>query len=286
MLIDDKSVLELIKLGLSEYQAKVYTALASIGPSGVTEISNQSKVPRTKTYETLRDLSIKGIVDFQPGRPVIYRAISPEALTKSMVENYTESARNVLTSLQEKMSHEHDTRENLAWVVRGDKLLRKKLSELISSAQVSITLLETYPPFDIKSVATNLRSAIARGIKVKAICIIPGNFLEEPILEDKDMIVYRRMPDFSHTGNQNGTNEGRLDNFRTALELMVPTMSSPYGSAIIDKKVAYIMLRDPNNSALSYALSARIPGVPAMMEFMFEEIFRAGRKINANKGRL
>ncbi len=65
---EQKEVSELIQLGLAIYQARIYSALVALGHSVVTEIGGDSSAPKTKAYETLKKLSISGIVDFQPGQ--------------------------------------------------------------------------------------------------------------------------------------------------------------------------------------------------------------------------
>jgi sugar-specific transcriptional regulator TrmB len=42
-----------MKLGLSKYEAMVYSALTSLGRSEVADISKMSRVARTKVYEVL-----------------------------------------------------------------------------------------------------------------------------------------------------------------------------------------------------------------------------------------
>ena len=44
------------KLGLTEYESKVYLALATLGPSTVRDVVRESKVPRNKAYEALDNL--------------------------------------------------------------------------------------------------------------------------------------------------------------------------------------------------------------------------------------
>src|SRR5271169_270468 len=99
---DREAVEQLTRLGLTEYQSKVFVALAALGPSGVTDINRLSKVPRTKIYETLEELIAKGVIEFQPGRPMVYRAMQPSLLIKRMTDDYLESAKKAETLLQER----------------------------------------------------------------------------------------------------------------------------------------------------------------------------------------
>ena len=67
-MVEQKEDSEIAQLGLAIYQERIYSALIPLGHSVVTEISGVSSTPKTKAYETLKKLSISGIVDFQPGQ--------------------------------------------------------------------------------------------------------------------------------------------------------------------------------------------------------------------------
>src|SRR2546425_3136212 len=51
---DEFSVQSLMKLGLTEYEARIYVVLSKMGPRNASEISFLGKVPRPKTYGAIR----------------------------------------------------------------------------------------------------------------------------------------------------------------------------------------------------------------------------------------
>jgi DNA-binding MarR family transcriptional regulator len=55
-----------MKLGLTEYEARIYSVLVKLGPKKAGEISFFSKVPRPKTYGALRELQRKGLIEVLP----------------------------------------------------------------------------------------------------------------------------------------------------------------------------------------------------------------------------
>src|SRR6266496_1168298 len=61
---DEFSVQSLMKLGLTEYEARIYVVLTKMGPRNASEISFLGKVPRPKTYgaalRALRSVERKG----------------------------------------------------------------------------------------------------------------------------------------------------------------------------------------------------------------------------------
>jgi sugar-specific transcriptional regulator TrmB len=68
-------VLVLQKLGLTELQAKVYLALATLENLSVDEIAKKSKVHRPDIYRLVKILEEKGLVERVVASPVRYRAL-------------------------------------------------------------------------------------------------------------------------------------------------------------------------------------------------------------------
>ena len=63
--------------GLSEYEAKVYLCLLSLGCSNARRISSITGVPRTKIYGVLRRLIEMGLIREVPGSPASFISTSP-----------------------------------------------------------------------------------------------------------------------------------------------------------------------------------------------------------------
>jgi sugar-specific transcriptional regulator TrmB len=59
--VEDKEVAALRRLGMTEYEARIYLALIRMGPKKASEVSYFGQVPRTKTYSTIRELERKGL---------------------------------------------------------------------------------------------------------------------------------------------------------------------------------------------------------------------------------
>lgn len=70
----------LIKFGLSEKEAQIYTALLELGPSSVSEIAIKAKVNRTTAYDILEALVFHGLVTHVKEKKKHYSAENPELL--------------------------------------------------------------------------------------------------------------------------------------------------------------------------------------------------------------
>jgi len=83
--MEKKSVSESFRIfGLGDYESKTYSALLFIGPSKVSEISKESKVPQSKIYEVLEKLMEKQLVEVYGIRPKEYRAVHPDVAFKNL----------------------------------------------------------------------------------------------------------------------------------------------------------------------------------------------------------
>src|SRR6059036_2969149 len=177
---DEFSVQSLMKLGLTEYEARIYVVLTKMGPRNASEISFLGKVPRPKTYGAIRGLESKGLLRIVPGKPERYMAVSPndvlvplvEKLNKetsecvSVVENLTmafESSRYVYT---EKPYERYDL-----WSVRGRDKVHKRVQDMIGESKVNVFFSTTANGLVrlYKAHSEALEKAAQRGAKVRIV---------------------------------------------------------------------------------------------------------------------
>jgi sugar-specific transcriptional regulator TrmB len=82
---------ELVNLGLSEKEAKVYIASLELGNSTVQNIAEKAKVNRATTYTIIESLSEKGLIStFVEGKKQYYCAEQPEKLNMLFREQQLE----------------------------------------------------------------------------------------------------------------------------------------------------------------------------------------------------
>ncbi|MEM0101000.1 MAG: helix-turn-helix domain-containing protein, partial [Candidatus Methanomethyliaceae archaeon] len=117
-------VYALTRLGLSEYESKVYITLLQLGVCGVKELTVNSKVPRTKIYPTLKSLEKKELVTILPGKPVRAKALMPtKVLTEPLkdLEENLQLLKNAIQELQriyENFSNKEKFEEQKYWIIR------------------------------------------------------------------------------------------------------------------------------------------------------------------------
>lgn len=78
------AVIHLQALGLTEYEARAYTALLALGRSVPARIARQANIPRPKIYETLERLEGRGLAAKVEQNPLAYAPLSArEYLSRS-----------------------------------------------------------------------------------------------------------------------------------------------------------------------------------------------------------
>jgi HTH-type transcriptional regulator, sugar sensing transcriptional regulator len=175
---DEFSVQSLMKLGLTEYEARIYVVLTKMGPRNASEISFLGKVPRPKTYGAIRGLESKGLLRIVPGKPERYMAVSPNDVLVPLVEKLNretsecvsvvatpptafESSKYVYT---EKPYERYDL-----WSVRGRDKVYKRVQDMIGDAKVNVFFATTANGLVrlYKAHSEVLEKAAERGAKVK-----------------------------------------------------------------------------------------------------------------------
>lgn len=62
-------------MGLTDYQASAYTAMVSLVSAGASDAAEASGIPRSRIYEVLRQLSDRGFVEVERGKPLRYHVV-------------------------------------------------------------------------------------------------------------------------------------------------------------------------------------------------------------------
>ena len=178
--MSEKSAIEALQdIGLTEYEARVYTALARTKTGIASEIHQISGIPRSAVYSALAKLEKKGIVEVQHSKPMRYRVISPARALETLRSAFLLEARNALVALDDVYHAEwvEDQREETIWMSRGAKNVYDKVLELIIDANREVCII-AYPVLlriamrhkIFEGIQPALIDAVKRGVKVRILC--------------------------------------------------------------------------------------------------------------------
>ena len=250
------------EMGLTKYESLVYVALVSRGPSGVGDLNSYTGIARNKIYETLDLLSKRGIVQFQPGRPVIYKAISPKLTIPLFVSEYSQKAREALNLLLEEEGSGQAIKTENFWVMSTNKAIKQRLAEEIIKAQKSFFALEAYPPDFLINIKSVLKAAAERGITVRAVSIIDLASAKVASLPEKNLIEYRAIKKLDLNNTVEQSNGDVLTPLRQ--------MSRIGGCYIIDDACALNILKNGNDKNENTGIFISVPVMPALQRISLE----------------
>lgn len=157
---------KLISLGLTTYEAKVFSALTRLGEARVSEIHTVAEVPRSAIYETLDRLEHRGIIETSTGRPKRFRAVPPKIAISKIESEVISAVRDAREGLEElACTPSHGASDARLWIIKGKTRIRDTIERMIDSVK-SEMLVAGYPDHIIAFDGL-WRKAKAKKIKIR-----------------------------------------------------------------------------------------------------------------------
>ena len=129
----------LIRIGLTQYEARVYLALIRRDASTPGEVATLAGVPRPRIYDVLHSLVAKGLASERPGRTAKYLATAPaDAMERlvaarrqhmDLVEALARAVTDELTPAFEE-GQGHDSPLDYIEVIRDPEMIARRFVEL------------------------------------------------------------------------------------------------------------------------------------------------------------
>lgn len=176
----NQTINDLIEIGLTEYEAKVYTAILQKDLLSAADITKIGGVPRGRVYDIINQMIDKGFCETVPGIVKKFKAVDPETAIKNLIERQKKQEQKML-QLAEKLKSEYNNKEANATPLDYVQVLTskhsqiKKFQELVEGAQEFIMAF-TKKPYainpdmeDVKKVSEPFKKIIDSGIKVKTV---------------------------------------------------------------------------------------------------------------------
>jgi len=140
IMIDDRLLLRLKEIGMSEYEAKVYVILIALRVASAREIHDQTKIPRGRVYETLSSLLQKECILSMGGSPVRYAPVDPSQVFTRLKRDFMASLDDLCSRLK---TLETEIPEAVAQVydLRTDWTRENQIRMMLHRAKSEIILL-------------------------------------------------------------------------------------------------------------------------------------------------
>jgi len=172
----------LTELGLSEYEARAYTALVSTGPVTAYEAARTAGIPTSKIYEVMAKLSEKGMVLMSEDEGARkYVPIDPE--------EFVEGKRNRLASTLDSLKGElaalkSGPEVSYIWNIGSREQLMEKAARIIGSAEKGILVSGWMD--ELEEIQDILREKHDQGISAASVVFgggggLPGQVYYHPI---------------------------------------------------------------------------------------------------------
>jgi HTH-type transcriptional regulator, sugar sensing transcriptional regulator len=156
---------QLIALGMTEYESKVYLALLSENPATGYQISKAAGIPRSMVYEALGRLEARGAaLKTAEEKATLYRPVSPDTL----LDRYEQETQARVTSLRSGLGPLYQRQdEGRLWNFGGRKEALHYAAELIAGAQRELMLVLT--DADVEELRALLAASHERGVSLGVI---------------------------------------------------------------------------------------------------------------------
>jgi sugar-specific transcriptional regulator TrmB len=102
---------DLIDIGLSKNEAKIYIALTEIGESTIGDIAKKSQIHRTNVYDAMENLVRKGLVSFILKDKIKYYQPADASNLFNMIQEKEEKVKSLLPRLNMLQGLSHDRSE-------------------------------------------------------------------------------------------------------------------------------------------------------------------------------
>jgi len=163
--VSQEAVASLKQLGLTEYEARVFWGLATLGAGNPREVATTAGIPYPSAYDTLRSLLSKGWVEIAASKPAIYTIRSPALLRREVQYKIDKT----FQELQEVFKTSREAVPQVVYTIRGREKVLAKIAEMLDSAQKFVFVVAASALLSDATIKKWLQKLIERRITVNLI---------------------------------------------------------------------------------------------------------------------
>ncbi len=125
------------RFGLTDYQARTFTALVAHGVADAETIASTAGLPRTSVYKALDTLHDRGYVIVSEGRPKVFKPAEPLEV-KGRLSRELDDVFGRLNTLYETLSEKGEPQ--LVYTINGKEKVLDKIAEIIDRTEEEIII--------------------------------------------------------------------------------------------------------------------------------------------------
>lgn len=147
--IKERLLTALNNLGLPNLDARVFAALTYLNSVGAKELIDFVQISKPSVYDSLQKLEERGLVVKNSSKPSVYTAVSPNVAIEIINREFSQAKEIALDELKQLIQSQKSKEEyDAIWTVFGERNIRPKIRDMISSAEDYIICLmgEKYTP--------------------------------------------------------------------------------------------------------------------------------------------
>ncbi|WP_231185129.1 helix-turn-helix domain-containing protein [Haladaptatus sp. DYF46] len=164
-----RSIELLQQLGLKEYEARCFVALARLPKGTAKEINETSEVPRTRVYDAIRVLETKGLVEIQHSNPQQFRAVPIEEAAETLRQEYesrTDTLIEAIDNIEPAIPDGDEEITHEVWALSGTTAISNRTQQLIDAAGREIVLIVGRDEVITDGLLEQLQEALDTGLDV------------------------------------------------------------------------------------------------------------------------
>ena len=168
-----------MSMGLTEYEARAYTALLALGRAAPSRLAREARIPRPKVYETLQRLEARGLALRASSAPLIYVPLAAREYLARAERDFSArlgGARDALARLTPESSPE------AVYPLAGREAILALAGELAGHAQRRLSLVG--PPELLRTLEGRANRVAALTVAHSWPSIAEGG--QEPLLVARD----------------------------------------------------------------------------------------------------
>lgn len=264
---DRDAVEALKKLGLTEYEAKTYVGLVSVGQETVVGLYEIAGVPRSAIYGTLKSLETRGLAEAQYGRPLRYRPVPPELGVRKLrlaLERAEKTATERLKTLSERPRKKVGDEEKV-WIVRGERNIIERICELLKRAESELLISLDFQ--DAEFLLPILREVEIKGVTIR---MLTGSVNEEELHKSDLLLEFLRIVDVRCIRRTLFSPEGPLR------VVMASRRVPAVGIVVVDGDEAFLDLRGMSSGAAGVGdlgIYSDVPSLVSLFQWTFNTIW-------------